>query len=111
MRELVVGNEVHRADQADAGLAHPEFAVGLHHAAGVRAGRNEDVEAVGMLVLDPLEERREVGHLCRRAHPDFVDDLAAGLFEAGLERERRILAGREVGKADRRGLAAEFVAA
>ena len=41
VRELVVGNEVHRADETHAGLAHAQIAIGLHHAA---AGRVEDLD-------------------------------------------------------------------
>ena len=66
--QLVVGDQVHRADQLDAGLTHAEFAISLHDAGRMRAGRNEHVHAVGMFVLDPLKERREVRHLHRAAH-------------------------------------------
>ena len=54
--QLVVRDQVHRADELDAGLAHAEFAISLHDAGRMRAGRNEDVHAVGMGVLD-LRER------------------------------------------------------
>ena len=107
--QLVVRDEVHRPDQLDARFAHTEFAVRLHYAGRVRAGRNEHVHAVGLLILDLLEERREVRYLNRAAKRDRVHDLAAGLLETGLEGFGRVFARREVGVSQRRGLAADLV--
>ena len=103
--QLGVLGDVARADQLDAGLAHAERAVGLDHRGGMVAGRHEDEEHVRLLVLGALEERREVGHRAGAAHRDLVDHLAAVGLEAALERGQAVLAGREVGVADHRGLA------
>ena len=105
--QLGVLSDVARADQAHAGLAHAEVGVGLEHRARVAAGGHEDVEAVRPRVLDPLHERREVGHLGRPAHGDGVDDLTARLLEPHRECRERILARRVVGIADRGRRAAE----
>ena len=59
----------------------PEIAVGLHHAAGVRAGRDEHIEAIRMLILHALKERREIGDRPGRTHADFIDDFAALLSQ------------------------------
>ena len=107
--QLGVLGEVAGADQAHAGVAHAEVGVGLEHRRHVVAERHEHEEAVGRGVLDPLHERREVGHLGRPAHGDRIDQLAARLLEAHLERRQRVLARRIVGVADRGGLAAELL--
>ena len=96
--------DVARADQLDAGLPHAERGVGLHHRGRVVAGGDEDEEHVRLLVLGALEERREVGHRAGAAHRDLVDHLAAVGLEAPLERGEAVLAGREIGVADHRGL-------
>ena len=102
--QLGVLGDVARADQLDAGRAHAERAVGLDHRGGVIAGRDEDEEHVRLLVLGALEERREIGHRAGAAHRDGVDDLAAVGLEPALEGVEAVLAGREIGVADDRGL-------
>ena len=89
--------------------AHAEGGVGFHDRDRVVARRHEDEEHVGLLVLGALEERREVGHLPGAAHRDGVDHLAARGLEAGLERVQAVLARREVGVADHRGLGAQLL--
>src|SRR5262249_39304858 len=107
--QLVVRDQIHRADQFDAAFSHAELAIGLHHAGSVRAGGNKDIHAIGFGVLDTLEEWREVGHLDGAAHWYRLGDFSAGLFETGLERFRGVLAWREVSVGHRRRLAADLV--
>ena len=107
--QLDVLGDVARADQLDAGLPHAERAVGPHHRERVIAGRHEHEEHVRLLVLGALEERREVRHRGRAAHRDLVDHLAAVRLEGALERGQAVLAGREVGVADDRGLGLELL--
>ena len=102
--QLGVLGDVAGTDELDAGVAHAERAVGLHHRRGVIAGGHEDEEHVRLLVLGALEERREVRHCAGAAHRDLVDDLAAVGLEAALEGVQAVLAGREIGVADHRGL-------
>ena len=90
-------------------VLHAERAVGLDHRRGVVAGRHEHEEHVRLLVLGALEERREVRHRAGAAHRDLVDHLAAVGFERALERGEAVLAGREVGVADHRGLGLELL--
>src|SRR5271163_4902788 len=72
------------------------------------AGRDEDIEAIWMLVLHPLKERRKVGHCARGAHANLVNDFTPGLLEGGLECKRRVLSGRKVSEACGGGLATKF---
>ena len=111
---------VHR-DDADRGSAQPcsllstvtspgptagsrppqaERAIGLRDRGRMVARRHEHEEHVRLLVLDALEERREVRHRSAAAHRDVVDHLAAGRLEGALERIAAVLAGREVAVPD-----------
>src|SRR6266704_3017762 len=90
--QLGVLGDVAGADQPDAGLAHSQRGVGLHHGGGMVAGRHEHEEHVGLLVLGALEEGREVGHRAGAAHRDLVHHLAAVALEGALERGEAVLA-------------------
>ena len=94
VRQFLVGDEVLGRDDVDAGLAQPEILDRLHHRGGLRAGRHEDEEHVGLGVLDPLHERREIGIVGREA--DRADDLAAGIGEALGEGGFGVMPGDEV---------------
>ena len=92
--ELVVVGDVAGGDQADARLVEAALGEFLHEGRAL-AGRQEDEQGFGRVVLHPLQERREVGGLERRA--DLLDDLAAALLEHVAEPFLGVVAGAVVG--------------
>ena len=92
--ERFVVERVAGADDLHAVLDEPAVEHLPHELARLRR-RHEQHQRVGLQVLGLLQERRELGRRERRAQ--LVDDLAAELFEARLERVLRIEAGTVVG--------------
>src|SRR5215469_14841533 len=78
-RQLLVRNDVLRADDLDPVALHVEVVIGLHHRRRLLPRRHEDEDGVGLGILDALHERDEVGVFEWEAH--HIDDLAAGVGE------------------------------
>ena len=92
-QQIVIG-DVAGGDQLDARLV--EAALGeLLHEGGARARGDEDEHRVGRIVLDALQEGREIGVLQR--HADLLHHRAATLGEHVAEPLLRVAAGAVIG--------------
>ena len=90
---MLVGQQVLRRGEVDAGLAQPDVADRLHQRG--RLGTRDPQEGdIGLGIVDPLHERGEIGVLRRDAH--CADDLAAATGKPLGEGGFRIVPGNEV---------------
>jgi hypothetical protein len=81
-RQIVVIDDVARADELDARFVEPALGELPRERAGL-SGRHENEQRIGLQIVRPLQERREVR--IGERHFQRVEDLAAALGEIRLE--------------------------
>src|SRR5882762_2615691 len=89
VQEIVV-HDVAGADHSDARFVAPALGILLHEVAALPR-RHEHEHGVGLGILHPLQEWREVG--IGQRYLDLLDDLAAAGGKVLLEEVQRVVAG------------------